>query len=149
MRISDHFTLDEFTISQHAARNGISNTPNHSQVKNLTELCAYILEPLRVAAGSPVVISSGFRSPKVNALAGGSKTSDHMDGLAADLTVPGMTTLAVCRLIVMLNLPFKQLINEFNSWTHVSFDPLAVTPKRERKTAVYRDGEVVYLKGLL
>lgn len=134
MKLTDHFTLEEMTVSQEAARRGLSNKPSPGQIKNLTELCANVLEPLRQAAGKPVVVSSGFRSATVNQAVGGAKTSDHLEGRAADLTIPGLTPLEVCRLIVKLNLPFKQCIHEFAAWCHVSIPASSETPKREQLT---------------
>ena len=82
-----HFTLSEFTRSETAKRNGIENTPNESQIRNIECLCALILDPLRECIGHPVYITSGFRVPRLNRLVDGSATSAHMDGLAADFIV--------------------------------------------------------------
>lgn len=145
--LTEHFTLEELTISQEAARRGISNEPSAEQIGNLRGLCVYVLEPLRVALGRPVIVSSGYRSPAVNALVGGSATSEHMKGLAADITVPGMTPVEVCRKIVELKLPCRQIISELGRWTHVS---LSKTPevKPEVLTAKLVAGKVQYAKGL-
>lgn len=150
MRISDHFTLEELTVSQEAARRGIPNVPNQAQTQNLVRLCETILEPLRNKVGGPIVVTSGFRSIAVNSFIGGSKTSDHCDGRAADILVPGKTPLQVCQIIAALNLPYKQVIHEFGQWCHVSIGAKGVKPKREMLTAK-RDveGKVFYLKGLI
>lgn len=147
LKLSDHFDLAELTISQEAARRGIANEPNAAQIGNLRGLCAYILEPLRVAVGKPVIVSSGFRSPAVNALVGGAPSSDHLRGLAADITIPGMTPLQVCQKITELKLPARQVIHEFSRWTHVS---LSKDPDKapELLTASLVGGKVTYSKGL-
>lgn len=147
MNLSPHFDLDEMTISQEAARRGLPNDPNAAQIGNLRGLCAYILEPLRIAVGRPVIVSSGFRSVAVNALVGGSKSSDHMAGLAADITVPGMTPLDVCQKITELKLPARQIIAEFGRWTHVSLSKAPDKPP-ELLTASRVGGKVAYSKGL-
>ena len=82
-----HFTLSEFTRSDTAERYRIENTPNESQVRNIECLCALILDPLRDCISHPIYITSGFRVPRLNRLIGGSATSAHMDGLAADFKV--------------------------------------------------------------
>lgn len=148
MKLSEHFTLDEMTVSQEAARRNVPNIPAEQHIAAMKELCAHVLEPLRKAAGRPVVISSGYRSPTVNVLVGGGNTSDHCLGRAADIIIPGQSSIDTCKLILKLNLPFKQLINEFSSWTHVSIPLPGIAPKWEVLTAMRNGGAVVYLKGL-
>lgn len=82
-----HFTLSEFTYSQTAIIYHIENKPSEAQLRNLECLCDLILDPLRDAIGHPIYIMSGFRVPRLNQLVGGSKTSAHKDGLAADFRV--------------------------------------------------------------
>ena len=82
-----HFTLSEFTRSDTAAKNGIENTPNESQIRNIECLCALILDPLRECIGHPIYITSGFRTQRLNRIVGGSTTSAHTQGLAADFRV--------------------------------------------------------------
>lgn len=77
MQLTEHFNLEELTYSSTAKQKGLKNEPNESQIENLKLLCEYILEPIREKIGCPLVISSGYRSEKVNALVGGSKTSQH------------------------------------------------------------------------
>lgn len=82
-----HFTLSEFTRSETAKRYGIENNPSDAQIQNLECLCALILDPLREFIGHPIYITSGFRTPRLNRLVGGTITSAHKDGLAADFRV--------------------------------------------------------------
>ena len=145
MYLSPNFTLAEMVVSQEAVRRGISNAPLQEHILNLQKLCNTVLEPLRAKIGKPIIVNSGFRSPEVNVLVGGSATSDHCHGRAADIVVPGMTPLQVCRVIATINLPFKQVIHEFEAWTHVSIGP---PPKMEMLTAKRIDGKTVYTKGL-
>ncbi len=144
MKLSEHFTLDEMVVSQEAARKGIPNIPTDADIAALKELCTNVLEPLRQALGKPVVVSSGYRSQTVNSLVGGSKTSDHLYGRAADISCPGMAPINLAKLIVSMHLPFDQLIVEFGSWVHVSIP----SPKREVLTAMKNGGQTVYMKGL-
>ena len=119
MNLSLNFTLEELTASETAARNGLDNTPGPIAMKNLERL-AQFLEEVRKVLGKPVVISSGYRGPEVNAHVGGQKASQHLVGCAADIKVPGMTPDAVCRAIKASDLQYDQLIREFDSWTHIS-----------------------------
>lgn len=148
MQLSPNFTLAEMTVSQEAARRDIPNLPKQSHVDNLQRLCYAILEPLRTKVGKPIVVNSGFRSTAVNSLVGGSKTSDHCDGRAADILIPGLTPKQVCQTIIDLKLPFKQVIEEFGVWTHVSIDIQGETPRREVLTASKYNGKTIYSKGL-
>jgi uncharacterized protein YcbK (DUF882 family) len=120
MKLTEHFTLEEMTVSEYAARNGLKNTPSETAVQNLKILCTNVLEPLRITLQKPVIITSGYRSKKLNEAIGGSSTSQHMKGQAADLIVPDMTVEEVFDLIAK-QLPFDQLIEEFGKWVHVSY----------------------------
>ena len=146
MRLSDHFELDELIASQYAARHGIDNMPSDAIIANLETLCADVLEPLRIAVGRPVVVSSGYRSPEVNKAIGGSNGSAHMLGLAADIVVPGLTVATVCREIVRLKLPFDQLIDEYSRWVHVAIAPKNKKPRMQQLVArrFGNGGQTVY-----
>lgn len=122
-----YFTLKELTKSDTAKRNKIDNTPNTQEKCNLVELVDNILDPLREAYGKPIIITSGFRCEALNKLVGGSKTSHHRTGQAADIRTVEDTieeNKKLFQLIQDLNLPFDQLIDEYNyDWVHVSYTP--------------------------
>jgi hypothetical protein len=127
MALSRFFTLDELTRSDTAARLGIPNTPDGTQLANLTALCGAVLDPLREAIGMPVKINSGFRSQRVNeAIPGSAKVSQHLEGKAADIVTSGMSVLDLFKRVLQLGLPFDQIIYEAKSpqskWVHVSHD---------------------------
>lgn len=147
MRLTEHFSLAEFTRSQVAARRGIDNTPNEHVFENLATLCELILEPLRVDLGIPIRINSGFRCPELNSAIGGSRFSQHMTGNAGDIDVPGMEPIEVAQKIIDLGLPFDQLIHEFQSWVHVSYD--SDRDRRAVLTARLIDGRTQYVTGLI
>ena len=88
------------TVSQTAARRGLSNKPNDETIKNLGFLVAEVLDPLRLAVGKPLVVTSGYRSPEINRLIGGSPTSDHVKGRAADIHQPEMSVRDLMRLVI-------------------------------------------------
>lgn len=123
MQATDDFNLNEYTVSQTAARRGVPNKPGDKEIAAIRELHKNIIQPLSKAVGKHVVINSGFRSLRVNRLVGGAKSSQHTKGEAADIIIPGMSVEEVIFTIRKLNLPFDQLINEFGSWTHVSYGP--------------------------
>ena len=147
MKLSEHFELSEFLVSETAARQGIANEPTPEVIDNLRRLCESVLEPLRVKLGRPVVITSGYRSPALNRAVGGSPTSHHLQGRAADLIVPGMTPLVVCQAVHQLRLPCAQIIHEFGRWTHLS---VAISNERTQLlTAKLSQGKTVYEPGLV
>ncbi len=120
MMVGEFFNLEEFTVSQSAARAGIKNEPTADVLKNIVELCK-VLDDYRRRSGKPVVITSGYRSPKVNKLVGGARTSQHVKGEAADFIVPGVPVAEVIRQIRSFGIVFDQLIDEFGEWVHISF----------------------------
>ena len=144
MKLSPNFSLEEFTCSQTAVRACLDNTPNEEQIENLREPCVYVLEPLRKYLKARCRVSAGYRAPKVNALVGGSPTSDHQDGMAADVTFDGFTPAEVFTAIRELNLPVKQCIEEFGAWVHVSYDKYNI--KREFLLARKLNSKTVYTK---
>lgn len=121
LRLSPHFLLSEFTRSATAAQHGIDNKPGPEHYANLRRL-ASTLERVREVLGHPIIISSGYRSPALNRAVGGSTTSDHANGLAADFTCPGFGSVReVCQAIIDAGIPFDQLIYEQGGteWAHL------------------------------
>ena len=122
-----YFTLRELTKSDVATRKRIKNVPNKQEEQNLVALVDNILDPLREVYGNPIIITSGFRCEELNRLVGGSKTSHHRTGQAADIRTIVDTpeeNKKLYDLIIKLILPFDQLINEYNfDWVHVSYTP--------------------------
>lgn len=124
--VTMHFTMEELYASATATAKGINNKPSVQQMINLVYLCAYVLEPLRVAMGEPIKIGSGFRCQQLNKAVGGVYNSQHMKGQAADLCIDGDIQKGRKWFNYIKNhLPFDQLIWEHNSkgtyWVHVSF----------------------------
>lgn len=116
MTLTDHFDLAEFTVSETAARQGIANDPPPYAVQNLKRL-AIFLEDVRALLGVPLRITSGYRSPALNVAIGGSPTSAHVHGLAADFIAPPLTVVAACQRIATSMIDFDQLIFE-HTWVH-------------------------------
>ncbi len=148
MRLSKNFMLAELTVSQWASRNGIDNTPNPAQQGALKLLCEKVLQPIRDHYGKPVIVTSGFRSPRVNAAVGGGTTSQHVKGEAADIQVPGVSNHDLCDWIRRC-LVYDQLIYEFDEsgWYHVSYS--ATRLRRADLTARRVNGRTSYLAGIV
>lgn len=143
MQVGKYFTLAEFTTSQTATRKGIRNVPTEKQIAAIKALCANVLDPLRETLGRPIIVTSGYRSPALNRAIGGSATSQHCKGEAADIIVPGLSVDGVVAAIRASGLPFDQLIREFSAWTHISFS--ITRERRQALKAVRVRGRVKYL----
>lgn len=132
--LSTNFTLDELTNSQIAERSGINNQPPDSMLPTLRQTC-YGLELVRTLLNNkPLLISSGYRSPALNAAAGGKPGSQHLLGEAVDFTCPTYgTPEQIVRAILASSIPYDQVIQEFGRWVHISFGP------RNRRQALIID----------
>lgn len=153
MQLTENFSLAEMIKSETALRNGLDNTPGDAEIENLRTLCEQILQPIRTAYGRGVKVNSGFRHPNVNAAVGGSRTSDHCKGQAADIEIPGIPNADLAQYIAD-NFEFTQLILEFytpgipdSGWVHVSYNPENL--KKQVLTAMRENGKVVYKPGLI
>jgi hypothetical protein len=139
--------------SETALRHGMENNPGPDELNNLLQLCANVLQPIRDHYQKGVKVNSGYRSPDVNAKVGGSRTSDHTRGMAADIEIPGVPNAELATYI-RDNLAYTQLILEFytpgvpdSGWVHVSYDEQNL--KKQVLTATRKDGKTVYLPGLV
>jgi len=152
MRLSENFTMAEFTKSQTAERRGIDNTPEGEHLEAAKELFVNVVQPVRDAFGV-TVINSGYRSPELNEAVGGSSRSQHCKGEAADIECPGYANGDLARWIAE-NLEFDQLILEFytpgipdSGWVHVSYKADG-TNRGECLTASRIDGKTEYSVGI-
>jgi hypothetical protein len=145
MKLSAHFDLCEFTRSESAKREGVSNNPTPEHLENIKTLCEKVLEPIRANFG-PINISSGYRSADLNHFIGGSLNSDHCKGRAADIDMDGHGGEVTNKMIfdfIKDNLEIDQLINEFNySWVHVGYRKGA--NRKQVLDAVKEGGKTVY-----
>jgi hypothetical protein len=145
MKLSAHFDLCEFTRSESAKREGVSNNPTPEHLENIKTLCEKVLEPIRAKFG-PINISSGYRSADLNHFIGGSLNSDHCKGRAADIDMDGHGGEVTNKMIfdfIKDNLEIDQLINEFNySWVHVGYRKGA--NRKQVLDAVKEGGKTVY-----
>jgi hypothetical protein len=117
MNLTEHFTVEELTHTDHRS---LDNTPNRDEFANLQRLAEFLEVVKRTLGGKPIMVNSAFRSKEVNDAVGSKDTSQHRVGCAADIRVPGMTPDQVVRTLIAANLPFDQIIREFDRWTHIS-----------------------------
>ena len=152
-QLSTNFSLHEMCKSETALRMGFDNTPDDEATENLRLLCEKVLQPVRDHFGKGVKVNSAYRSPESNAAVGGSKTSDHCKGMAADIEIPGVANAELAQWI-MDNLDYTQLILEFytpgipdSGWVHVSYNPERLI--KQELTATKVAGKTTYLPGLV
>lgn len=125
-KLSKNFTYEEMINSATAKRLNIDNTPNEKELECLKQLCQNILQPIRDKRGSALTVTSGYRCEKLNKIVGGSPTSQHRFGQAADITLgnPTLNKKLFNMIVEMINkkqIRVGQLIDEYNyRWLHIS-----------------------------
>lgn len=142
-QLSEHFSVEELTHTDHRE---LDNTPTAAEkciidgkevlvnaVANLPRLAGFLEQVKTLVGGKPVIVNSAFRSEAVNSAVGSKNTSDHRRGCAADIRVIGMTPDEVTRAIIASDLPYQQVIREFDRWTHVAITTNeGETPKKSK-----------------
>jgi hypothetical protein len=141
MQLSEHFTLEELTHTDHRELN---NEPNASEMANLTRLAAFLEQVKTVLAGKPIMVNSAFRSKAVNDAVGSKDTSQHRIGCAADIRVPGMTPDEVVKAVIASGIAYDQVIREFDRWTHISIPNTVGANPRRQSLIIDRSGTRVY-----
>jgi hypothetical protein len=137
MKLSEHFTLDELTHTDHRE---FDNVPNESELANLKRLAAFLETVKTAIGGKPIIVNSAFRCKEVNDAVGSSDRSQHRLGCAADIRVPQMSPDEVVRAIIAAKLPFDQVIREFDRWTHVSIPNTEDAKPRGQKLIIDKTG---------
>jgi hypothetical protein len=152
MKLSEHFSLEEFTKSQTGERLGIDNEPSETHLENLKRLCTNVLEVVRENLG-PVHINSGYRGVELNKAVGGAATSQHCYGEAADIEIPGMSNSDLAKWIEK-NCQYDQLILECykpgvptSGWVHCSYKAGGGN-RKEVLTASMVNGKMRYIQGI-
>jgi len=141
MNLSEHFTLDELTHTDHRE---FDNVPNESELANLKRLAAFLETVKSAVGGKPIIVNSAFRCKQVNDAVGSSDRSQHRLGCAADIRVPQMSPDEVVKAIIAANLPFDQVIREFDRWTHVSIPNTHDAKPRGQKLIIDKTGTRPY-----
>jgi hypothetical protein len=137
VNLTEHFTLEELTVTSHRQ---FDNTPKANELANLMRVAALLEQVKTVLGGKPIMINSGFRSKQVNDAVGSKDTSQHRIGCAADIRVPGMTPKQVVQACIDADIPYDQIIEEFNSWTHISVPDMPARPPRKQALIIDRNG---------
>lgn len=149
-QLTPHFTLEELTHTDHRE---LDNTPTSAEkciidgkevmvnaYENLPRLANFLEQLKTLLGGKPIMVNSAFRSEAVNTAVGSKNTSDHRRGCAADIRVPGMTPDQVVRAIIASDLPYQQVIREFDRWTHVSITTNEGDTPRKSKLIIDKQG---------
>ena len=146
MKLTEHFKLEEFTHSPTATQLKIDNSVPDDLMPNI-QLTAIKLELVRKALGSPIIITSGYRCPKLNARVGGVSTSAHTKGLAVDFRCDYGNPKQICQRLIDAGVQFDKLIQEHNQWVHIGFSP--TNNRQIVLTAVKQGGKTFYINGLV
>ena len=141
MQLSEHFSLEELTVTSHRE---FDNTPNDDEIANLTRLAEFLESVKTVLGGKPVMINSAFRSKQVNDSVGSKDTSQHRVGCAADIRIPGMTPNQVIQNIMASGIAYDQIIREFDSWTHISIPNNPNGAPRKQALIIDKTGTRLY-----
>lgn len=141
MNLSEHFTLEELTHTDHRE---LDNTPNDAELANLTRLAEFLEEVKTVLGGKPIMVNSAFRSKAVNDAVGSKDTSQHRVGCAADIRVPGLTPNEVVKAVMASGLGYDQVIREFDRWTHISIPNEEARAPRKQALIIDKQGTRLY-----
>lgn len=141
MNLTEHFTLEELTHTDHRQ---FDNEPNEAELENIKRLAAFLEEVKTALGGRPIMVNSAFRSKQVNDAVGSKDTSQHRIGCAADIRVPSVTPDEVVKTIIAAGLPYDQVIREFDRWTHVSIPNTPATTPRKQALIIDKQGTRLY-----
>jgi zinc D-Ala-D-Ala carboxypeptidase len=141
MNLTDHFTLEELTHTDHRQ---LDNTPNDAELENIKRLAEFLEDLKVVLGGKPIMVNSAFRSKAVNDAVGSKDTSQHRIGCAADIRVPAMTPDQVVRAVIASDLGYDQVIREFDRWTHISIPNQVTGSPRKQALIIDKAGTRVF-----
>jgi len=141
MNLSEHFTFEELTHTDHRE---FDNIPNVEETENLTRLAGFLEQVKEVLGGKPIMVNSAFRSEAVNNAVGSRNTSQHRIGCAADIRVPGMTPDEVVKAVIASGIGYDQIIREFDRWTHISVPNTKDMTPRRQALIIDKQGTRVY-----
>jgi hypothetical protein len=141
MNLTEHFTLEELTHTDHRE---LENIPNESEKANIQRLAEFLESLKTVLGGKPIMVNSAFRSKAVNDAVGSKDTSQHRVGCAADIRVPGMSPDEVVRAVIASDLPYDQVIREFDRWTHISVPNEPARAPRKQALIIDKQGTRIF-----
>ena len=137
MQLSEHFTLEELTHTDHRQ---FDNEPNATETANLVRLAGLLEDVKILLGGKPIIVNSAFRSKQVNDAVGSKDSSQHRIGCAADIRVPGVTPDEVVRAVIASGIGYDQIIREFDRWTHISVPNTSSASPRRQALIIDRAG---------
>jgi putative chitinase len=141
MNLTEHFTLEELTHTDHRE---LENIPNETELTNLKRLAEFLETVKGVLGGKPIMVNSAFRSKAVNDAVGSKDSSQHRVGCAADLRVPSMTPDEVVKAVIASGIGYDQIIREFDRWTHISVPNDANGTPRKQALIIDKQGTRAY-----
>jgi hypothetical protein len=137
MNLTEHFTLEELTHTDHRE---YDNTPNDAELENLKRLAEFLEEVKQTLGGRPIMVNSAFRSKQVNDAVGSKDSSQHRIGCAVDIRVPELTPDQVVRTVIASSLAYDQVIREFDRWTHLSIPNTPDAKPRKQALIIDKQG---------
>jgi len=141
MNLTEHFTIEELTHTDHRQ---FDNTPNDAELANLTRLAEFLEQVKTLLGSKPIMVNSAFRSKLVNDAVGSKDSSQHRVGCAADIRVPSMTPDEVVKAVIASDLPYDQIIREFDRWTHISIPNSIHNAPRKQALIIDKTGTRLY-----
>ena len=142
MKLTEHFSLEELTHTDHRE---YDNTPNDAELENLKRLAEFLEEVKAALGGRPVMVNSAFRCKQVNDAVGSKDSSQHRIGCAVDFRVPKLTPDEVVRIIISAGLPYDQVIREFDRWTHISIPNTPDAKPRKQALIIDKSGTRAFI----
>jgi hypothetical protein len=139
--LTKNFTLEELTITDHRE---FENVPNDLEKNNLKRLAELLEQVKRLLGDKPIMVNSAFRSKQVNDAVGSRDTSQHRTGCASDIRVPGMTPDEVVKAVIASDIPYDQIIREFDRWTHISVPNEPNGKPRRQALIIDKQGTRIY-----
>jgi hypothetical protein len=139
--LSPHFSLEELTVTDHRE---FTNEPNDLEKNNLKRLAELLEQVKRLLGDKPIMVNSAFRSKQVNDAVGSSDRSQHRVGAACDFRVPGMTPDEVVKAVIASDIPYDQIIREFDRWTHISVPNEPNGKARRQALIIDKQGTRIY-----
>ena len=140
-KLTEHFTLEELTVTDHRE---FDNTPNQAEIANLERLALFLEEVRDVLGKKAITVNSAFRCKQVNDAVGSKDTSQHRIGCAADIRVAGMTPDEIVKAVIASGIGYDQVIREFDRWTHISVPSVAGGNPRRQSLIIDKSGTRPY-----
>jgi hypothetical protein len=137
VKLTEHFSLEELTHTDHRE---YDNTPNDAELENLKRLAEFLEEVKQTLGGRPIMVNSAFRSKQVNDAVGSKDSSQHRIGCAVDIRVPELTPDQVVRAVIASSLAYDQVIREFDRWTHISIPNTPDAKPRKQALIIDKQG---------